>query len=124
MSYNYYFKPPAYNALGRQQLWIDGCINSHDTWCGCDKPLAHLLGALLPPGHKDRDLTVQEILLRDLEYPPCPSGGLEGAAGTQAAAATPQDTEENTNLEDLEKYFTEDAIGDLLNAAAADEEPR
>lgn len=117
MTTPFYFKPPSYNALGRQQLWIDGCINSHDIWCGCDRPLVHFISAILPVGHKDRDLTIQELINRDL---PCHSGGIAAAAGGQTTDSESQLEGTGTNIEDLEKIFSEDTIDELIAAAAAD----
>lgn len=115
-----FFQPPAYNHQGRQQLWLDGCIFTHDSWCGCNYPALHLLATLLPPGHKDRDLTVEEIITR--ETTKCLSGGKEETSGGQPGGTATEETE--TGLENLEDVFTEDAIDELLAAAAADVEPR
>lgn len=115
-----FFQPPAYNHQGRQQLWLDGCIFTHDSWCGCNYPALHLLATLLPPGHKDRDLTVDEIITRETKK--CLSGGKEETDGGPPPAIEQKDTEEEP--ENLEDVFTEDAIDELLAAAAADVEPR
>lgn len=119
MNRDTFFEPPAYNHIGREKLWLDVVVLSHDTWCGCNHPLAHLLNSLLPIGHKDRELTVEEILLRDLKV--CHSGGTEERNG-----GDPEDlnTGDGPTEEELEKIFTEDAIEELLTAAANDEEPR
>lgn len=115
-----FFTAPQYNHLGRQQLWVDSCILSHDAWCGCNCPIAHLIDSILPLGHKDRDLTVQEILSRDYSVR-CRSGGEEEVSGGPATALN---TEDGPTEEDLEKIFTDDAIEELLDAAAKDEGPR
>ncbi len=120
MPHSAFFTAPKYNHLGRQQLWVDACILAHDSWCGCDHPIAHLIDSLLPLGHKDRDLTVQEIISRDYAIK-CHSGGEEERDG-----GVQQDTIGNAEPieEDLEKLFSEDAIEELLDAAQKDEEPR
>lgn len=115
-----FFQPPSYNHQGRQQLWLDGCIFTHDSWCGCNYPALHLLATLLPPGHKDRDLTVEEIITRETRK--CLSGGKDEKDGGQQPATEQTDTGEG--LENLEDVFTEDAIDELLAAAAEDIEPR
>lgn len=120
MSTTPFFEPPNYNLDGRQQLWINVCLNSHDTWCGCDTPLVHLLTCLLPPGHKDRNLTVEELIAKNYQKK-WPSGGTEDAAGTNQETTG---TEREDTQEDLEKLFSEDAVEELLAAAAADERPR
>lgn len=116
-----FFEPPSYNLDGRQQLWIDTCTNSHDTWCGCNYPTAHLLNCLLPPGHPDRQLTVHQLIEKALTTK-WPSGGTGAAAGGTTIS---QDTEEEPeDTEDPEGDFGDDAINELLAAAAADVEPR
>lgn len=115
-----FWQAPAYNQQGRQQLWIDGCVFTHDSWCGCNYPILHLLSALLPPGHKDRDLTVEELISRETKK--CLSGGLEEKGGTATIDTNTEETE--IGLENLEDVFTEDAIDELLAAAADDVEPR
>lgn len=116
-----FFQPPAYNHTGRQQLWLDGCIFTHDSWCGCNYPALHLLSALLPPGHKDRDLTVEELITRETKL--CLTGGKEEKGG-DPPITTATETEEETGLENLEEIFSGDAIDELLAAAAEDKEPR
>lgn len=123
MTQNYYFEPPRYNALTRQQIWIDGCTHSHDTWCGCNKPIAHFIASVLPLGHKDRDLTIKEILLRDLEQS-CHSGGTAATAFGIEKTDTHTEGRNTTDIEDLEKIFSEDALEELIDAAAKDVAPR
>lgn len=48
--------------------------DSHDQCCGCNWPFAHLLASIFPPGHTDRDLTINQILNRDYKEL-CLSGG-------------------------------------------------
>lgn len=123
MSSKRFFQPPNYNHIGREKLWIDACILAHDSWCGCNHPIAHFIDSVLPIGHKDRDLTVEEILSRDLAES-CLSGGAAATSGGQAGATATEQEEENPTNEELEELFTEDAINELLDAAARDEEPR
>nr|UHS18291.1 MAG: hypothetical protein [Gammatorquevirus sp.] len=117
-----FFQPPLYNHIGRNQLWIDACIFAHDCWCGCNHPIAHFIDSVLPSGHKDRDLTINEILSRDLKET-CPSGGTVAKSGGDAAAFATEEENQISNAE-LEEIFTEDAINELLDAAAKDEQPR
>ncbi len=116
-----FFEPPTYNLDGRQQLWIDACIQTHDTWCGCNYPTAHLLNCLLPPGHQDRNLTVEELIEKAYQQK-WPSGGKEEKGGT--TEENPDTKEGDLTIEDLEDAFGDGAIEDLLAAAAADEQPR
>lgn len=50
--------------------------DSHDIWCNCKGPFAHLLASIFPPGHRDRDKTIDFILQRDYTAS-CHSGGDE-----------------------------------------------
>ncbi len=34
--------PSIYNVSGRTNSWINGIVQHHDTFCGCDKPFFHL----------------------------------------------------------------------------------
>lgn len=103
-----------FNLETKDQLWMSILADSHDIYCDCDTPFAHLLSNLFPPGHRDRKLTVDQILLRDYKQK-CRSGGKEedghGLADTTIVAAAPG-PEENA-AEDL---FQEGDVTELLNA--------
>ncbi len=89
---------------------MSGIADSHDSWCNCDTPFAHLLASIFPPGHTDRTRTIQEILTRDFRQQ-CLSGGADAknsgtAADIDAATALQlkeekQDMSEEENVEDL-----------------------
>ncbi len=85
--------------------------DGHDNFCDCNSPFSHLLASIFPPGHKDRDFTINQILQRDFKE--CHSGGTgeesHGLAGGENIEETPI-KEENTQEGDVE---------DLLLAAAA-----
>lgn len=92
--------------------------DSHDNICHCNHPFAHLLANIFPIGHKDRDLTINQILERDYKEA-CLSGGDEGGKTGMAASGTGggfKGIKEESQEEDL----PEDEIGELL-AAAEDE---
>lgn len=115
------FQPPAYNLHGRQELWVSSCISAHDSWCGCDTPTEHLLACLLPSGHQDRNLTVQELIDRATNK----KWSSGGTGEKDSTAPDTQDGEKHTeDIENLEDVFTEEGIEDLLAAAADDAEPR
>lgn len=103
-----------FNLDTKDQLWMSILADSHDIYCDCDTPFAHLLANLFPPGHKDRKLTVDQILLRDYKEK-CHSGGKEekghGLADTTIVAAAPGPGE-NAG-EDL---FQEGDVTELINA--------
>lgn len=64
-----------YNKDTKNQLWCSVIADSHDIWCGCKTPFAHLLASIFPPGHADRKLSIDQILERD--YKEWHSGGGE-----------------------------------------------
>ncbi len=99
-------------------MWMSMVGDGHDIFCGCEKPFAHMLDSIFPEGHTDRDLTIRQIIQRDLQ---CHSGGEEGisdgmALGTSAANLALQTEEEK------EDQDTKEDIEELLAAAAAVEE--
>lgn len=107
-----FFKKTKYNFETKNQLWCSNIADSHDTWCGCDTPFAHLLSSIFPPGHRDRKLTIDEILRRD--YIQCHSIGKEekdpgmepstaGAAGDGDGPKEEKDYVEDAELEELIK---------------------
>ncbi len=69
-----FFRPTHFNQVTKQQIWMQQIQDSHDNICNCNSCFAHLLANIFPPGHKDRDLTINQILARDL-HQPCHSGG-------------------------------------------------
>lgn len=110
-----YYKPSPYNAETKNQLWMSNIADSHDIFCSCDTPFAHLLASIFPPGHQDRNLSIQQILERD--YQQCHSGGKEGEShGLAGGPDTERDEEPTTNQR--EGGFVEDEeITELLAAA-------
>lgn len=115
-----FFKPTKYNGDTKGQMWLSIVGDAHDIHCGCDQPFAHLLQNIFPEGHKDRHLTVDQIITRDFKQ--CPFGGEEDAdhgmaAGTSAATLA------NLKEEEEKEDFQEGNIEELL-AAAAEAEAR
>nr|UHS18239.1 MAG: hypothetical protein [Gammatorquevirus sp.] len=119
-----FYKPPPYNTETLNQIWMSQISDSHDIWCNCNGPFAHLLASIFPPGHKDRDLTVSQIIKRDYKQS-CLSGGKEEegpglADGGTASAATAAETRP---IEGEEEDYPGDEIEHLL-AAAIEESAR
>ncbi len=87
--------------------------DGHDNFCNCWCPFAHLLASIFPPGHQDRDLTINQIIQRDYKEQ-CHSGGTEeeshGIQLGESAATLPEEKEGQDTKEDIE---------DLILAAAA-----
>ncbi len=113
-----FFKKSTYNCETLNQLWCSQIADSHDSICSCNHPFAHLLSSIFPPGHTDRDLTINQILTRDFAES-CLSGGKEerktGMENSDTGAASTDIKAEE------EKEFSGDEIERLLAAAAADD---
>lgn len=115
---SYLFKPSIYNNDTKQQLWMSIFADSHDSICSCETPFAHALSCMFPEGHRDRQLTVEQIITRDTAL--CHSGG---TAEENLDLVNTEPTETGaTNLRQEEP--DEDSLGDVeveeLIAAADD----
>lgn len=114
-----FYKATKYNGQTLNQMWMSMIADSHDIHCHCELPFAHLLDSIFPEGHKDRDLTIKQIVERDLKT--CHFGGEEEkdlgmALGSSAA---------NINIsprKEGEEEDTKEDIEELLAAATAAEE--
>ncbi len=115
-----FYKPTPYNPETLNQIWMSEISDSHDIWCNCNGPFAHLLASIFPPGHQDRDLTINQILKRDYKQQ-CHSGGDAGESHGMADGKQKDSTD--IKREKPEEDFPEEDIEDLL-AAAADAETR
>jgi len=105
------YKKCEYNNETQQQMWLTIVGDSHDLFCSCDKPYSHLLDSIFPEGHRDRNKTIQQIIVRDNTQ--CLSGGPEEEDG-----GMPAGTSAATLKRDVKEEFTEDIrIEDLLAAA-------
>ncbi len=115
-----FFTPTPFNNTTKQQIWMSMIADAHDNICHCWHPFAHLLANIFPPGHKDRDLTINQILERDLKEK-WHSGG-EG--GENSGGAAEKITSERKDSTPPEKEPTEEEEIDGLLAAAADDAER
>lgn len=105
-----FFTETPFNQDTKNQIWMSQTADAHDNICNCNHPFAHLLANIFPVGHKDRDLTINQILLRDYREK-CLSGG-KGAAdpgladgGAAAGESHIKEEEEDIQEEELEKLF-------------------
>ncbi len=107
-----YYKPCKYNADTRQQMWMSVVGDFHDSFCSCWHPFAHLLDIIFPEGHKDKDLTVRQIIERDLQ---CHSGG----DGEESHGMANGDTEKEDmyQKEERESSIKDEEIEELIAAA-------
>lgn len=110
-----------YNFETKNQLWCTTISDGHDSFCGCDHPFAHLLSSIFPPGHTDRDLTINQILARDYTEL-CRSGGKEERNGGGEVAGEDSTKENNGNQEEKDLENIEDI--EQLVAALEDAEKR
>ncbi len=111
-----FFTPTSYNQDTKNQIWMSQIADSHDNICSCDHPFAHLLASIFPVGHKDRDLSINKILLRDYRQK-CLSGGPDaeshGMADGDIAGTSTTGGEKPTEEED----YPGDEIDAMLAAA-------
>ena len=114
-----FYKPTPYNQDTKNQIWLSQIGDSHDNFCHCNTPFAHLLASIFPVGHKDRTLTIDQILLRDYRQL-CLSGG-EDAEGT-GGAATEIKEEQDGQKEEEDDQDIEEKLDALLAEAAENAE--
>lgn len=44
------WQPPQYGVRGRENCWINSLMQSHDTFCGCNDPILHLMKTAINRG--------------------------------------------------------------------------
>nr|UHS18248.1 MAG: hypothetical protein [Gammatorquevirus sp.] len=115
-----FFNPTPYNQDTKNQIWMSQIADAHDNICNCNHPFAHLLANIFPVGHKDRDHTINQILLRDYKEK-CRSGG-EGERSHGGADLGIADASTKTEGDGEEDYPGEE-LEELL-AAAIEESAR
>lgn len=115
-----FFNPTPYNQDTKNQIWMSQIADAHDNICNCNHPFAHLLANIFPVGHKDRDLSINQILLRDYTEK-CRSGG-EGETSHGGADLDIVDATTKTEGDGEEDYPREE-LEELL-AAAIEESAR
>ncbi len=91
--------------------------DSHDSICKCQHTFAHLLACIFPLGHQDRNLTINQILLRDYREKCLSIGGGDADFGGQK-----QDTTNTKDIEEKDGQKEEADDADLANLLAAVEE--
>ncbi|BAF76075.1 hypothetical protein [Torque teno midi virus 5] len=111
-----FYSPTRFNQDTKNQLWMSIIADVHDSTCDCPTPFAHLLSSIFPPGHQDRDRTINEILARDYKER-CHSGGL---ADEDPGSAATRDIKQEDTGEDLDPRDIDILLG--AAAAAAEEE--
>lgn len=112
-----FFNPTPFNQDTKTQIWMSQIADSHDNICYCNHPFAHLLASIFPPGHKDRDLTINQILLRDYKEK-CRSGGEEGESPGLGPGGTGGGFKGIKPEEREEEDLPPEEVEELLAAAA------
>ena len=110
-----FYTPTPFNQETKTQIWMSQIADSHDNICHCNHPFSHLLASIFPVGHKDRDLSINQILLRDYKEK-CLSGGADAESHGLADGGTTggfKGIKEESTEEDLPG----DEIEELLAAA-------
>ncbi len=116
-----FYRKTKYNTDTQNQIWLSIIADSHDSWCDCDHPFAHLLASIFPPGHSDRPQSIDYILARDYTEK-CLSGGADAENSGMAEGDLQGDAK--PSKEDIEKDLPTEEIDALLAAAAAEESTR
>lgn len=122
LSFKDFYKQCPYNEETRNQMWMSSIADTHDSWCNCDTPFAHLLASIFPPGHRDRLLSIQQILERDYKQR-CLSGGADAENSGMAAAAS-KPVEETDFIKREEDLMPVEELDALLAAAEKEENTR
>ena len=117
-----FFKPTPYNSETKTQIWTSIITDSHDQICGCTEPMIHLLSILIPEDHKDRHLTIDQLIKKIYQKQICLFGGEEEKNIGEAASAAPTEKENPTPGEEKEDPFTNIDVEELLAAAEKEEE--
>lgn len=114
-----FYTTTPFNEETKNQIWMSQIADAHDNICYCNFPFAHLLANIFPPGHKDRDLTINQILLRDYRER-CLSGGTgeenHGLADTGTGGGF-KGIKEETTEEDLPGEEIEELLAAAEDAA-------
>lgn len=118
-----FFRKTTFNQATLEQLWLSQINDTHDSICNCTRPFIHLLALLFTEEHKDRHLTIHNIITREFNQHKCLFGGdADKNIGMAIAAGLPEEEKPTEEKEDL----TEEDIEELIAAtdAAEEEEPR
>lgn len=108
-----FYQETHFNPETKNQIWMSQIADSHDNICCCSHPFAHLISSIFPPGHKDRGLTIDQILTRDFKEK-CLSGG---DAGGSPGLADGRGGGDLPDIKGEEEEYPEDEVEKLIAAA-------
>lgn len=114
-----FFKPTHFNKDTKNQIWMSIIADSHDCICNCNSPFGHLLASIFPPGHKDRDFTINQIIKRDY-LQQCHSGGDADESHGSPAAGDHTEREDHSKIKEEEQDIIKDEELQELIAAGED----
>lgn len=114
-----FYKTTPYNKETKEQIWGTIFTDSHDEFCGCTEPTAHLLNNLIPPDHPHRHLTIDNYIKSCHKRQLCLFGGKEEKSS--GGAAEDPGTAKDIKLTEENEPFEEVNVEDLLAAATAAE---
>lgn len=117
-----FYHKTTFNLDTQNQIWMSQLADGHDNFCDCKTPFGHLLASIFPPGHKDRDLTINQILLRDYQEQ-CHSGGKEGEGHGMAPSGDAGDAD-NIKQEEGEEDIPGEELEKLMAAVEEEENTR
>ena len=91
-----FFRKCYFNQETQEQLWLSLINDTHDNFCSCTRPVPHLLALLFTEEHRDRHLSIHNIITREFKDHQCLFGGQEeenggGAKEDTAKGDTPQE---------------------------------
>lgn len=90
--------------------------DTHDSICECTTGFAHALDLMFPEGHKDRNLTVAQIITRDTAL--WHSGGTgETSHGLADGKTGPEGDTTEIQEEEKEDSLADEDIEELIAAA-------
>ncbi len=98
------WKPPQYGPRGQDLNWLQCTLSCHDSFCGCNNPIKHLIEKSLNSGG------VYDFKLKDLEdilkcHRSTTDDHGDAAGGEEKEPTGPDD---HIDLGDLEKLFEQD----------------
>lgn len=119
LSHKDFARKTKYNIDTQNQIWMSSIADSHDSWCDCDSPFSHLLASIFPPGHADRNKTINQILYRDYKKQCLSGGAAEESIGNQEPSG---EIKEEKTTEDDGLAGADEELAELL-AAVEEGEP-
>lgn len=98
------WKQPQYGVRGRELNWLQGTLQNHDCFCGCDNPVKHLIEtALKHGGVYDFSVKTLKELLKCHDF----TDDHHGNAIPEKDGGSDDDTPPDVG--DLERLFAQDS---------------